>query len=661
MQIIYNGTVMLQGWLENAESLDHFQVLEDTSGNAVTQVIQMVSRREELRFTATVYGSYESFPCEAERREDAPLLVRHSVGLSHSLLNRAVYDRRYDWLLSVDFPTAVEILPERFDDGRNAYLFELSGNSLILRFRPRFYQCHKGLEYFEPWDYSIKQHSVAGWCSWFAFYNRVTEEDIRRTADVLSETLVPFGLDYLQIDDGYQQVPIGEPERWLNANEKFPAGMESLARYISSKGLKPGIWTNVSFVNADFVKKHPEYFVKNDQGDPAFGNWVGYVMDGSNHRTIEQLINPVYSGFAQSGWNYFKVDALRHLRYEGYNSYAGYFEEKGLDREKVFRGVVQEIRNTIGNDRYMMGCWGIRPELTGIIDACRIGDDGFGYGGLAEYNSFNNVVWRNDPDHIELTPADAYRSTMVTSLTGSLYMLTDKPEVYRTDLADAAKRTLPVLFTVPGQVYEVDPSRIANLTRADTEVSGGGPRSFDADQAEYCHLYLQEINTDFERWMVLGRTGSDPHEIGFAEVGLRNDSEYLVFEFWTKTLTGIFKEKIEFPAIDSTFHCQAFCIRERLDRPQVIATNRHISSGGYDLKKVIWKGNTLSGQSIVTANDIYDIYVFEPEDYLYSSVTVGGAEYLGERRHGSIRIISIRSGKTVTADWSMTYTPVADK
>ena len=28
---------------------------------------------------------------------------------------------------------------------------------------------------------------------------------------------------------------------------------------------------------------------------------------------------------------------------------------------------------------------------------------GFGYGGFAQFNSFNNVVWRNDPDHIELS------------------------------------------------------------------------------------------------------------------------------------------------------------------------------------------------------------------------------------------------------------------
>jgi alpha-galactosidase len=659
---------MLQGRLENPESLEYFNVLEDSAGKAVTQVVQLVSRKEELRFICTVYGSSESFPCEAERKEDAILMVRHSVGLSHSLLNRAVYDRRFDWLLSADYPTDIEITPERMDDGRNAYLFELSGYSLILRFRPHFYQKHKGLDYFEPWNYGIKQNSVAGWCSWFAFFNKVTEEDIHRTADVLAGTLVPFGLEYLQIDDGYQQVPIGEPERWLTANEKFPSGMESLAKYITMKGMKPGVWTNVSFANKEFVMKNPNFFVKNDNGEPAFGNWVGYVMDASDNKTIEQLIDPVYSGFARSGWRYFKVDALRHLRYEGYNSYADYFEKKGLDREKVFRDAVQQIRDAISEENYMMACWGIRPELIGIIDACRIGDDGFGYGGLAEYNSFNNVVWRNDPDHIELTPAEAYRSTMVTSLTGSLYMLTDKPEVYQTNLVEAAKRTLPILFTRPGQVYEVDPSRIANLGKVNSEVSGGGPRSFDADQEEYCHLYLQEISTDFENWVVLGRTGDrlgdwrigGLEELGLEDLGLRKDKEYLVFEFWTKAFLGIFKDRIEFPPIDSTYRCQAFCIREKLDHPQIVATSRHISCGAVDLENVSWKDHELSGSSKLTPGDLYCLYIYEPEGYRLAMVTGTGTELLGNKKSGSIRVISLKSAAPSSAKWNVTYYPDAD-
>jgi len=35
-------------------------------------------------------------------------------------------------------------------------------------------------------------------------------------------------------------------------------------------------------------------------------------------------------GLRGMGWEDFKRDALRHLRYEGYNSYRSHFEKKNL-------------------------------------------------------------------------------------------------------------------------------------------------------------------------------------------------------------------------------------------------------------------------------------------------------------------------------------------
>jgi alpha-galactosidase len=76
---------------------------------------------------------------------------------------------------------------------------------------------------------------VAGWTSWYAYFDKVTEQDIHRTAEVMAETLLPFGYTYLQIDDGYQRLPIGLPGNWLNANEKFPSGLADLRRVISAR------------------------------------------------------------------------------------------------------------------------------------------------------------------------------------------------------------------------------------------------------------------------------------------------------------------------------------------------------------------------------------------------------------------------------------------
>jgi hypothetical protein len=555
----------------------------------------------------------------------------------------------------VDHNPQVKIVPLAESATRRSFQYQISGREVVLRFRPRFYQKHRGLSYYEPWNYRVWDRPIVGWCSWFAYLDDIDEQKIKKTADVLAAVLVPFGYEYLQIDDGYQRGQ-GLPELWLQPNEKFPSGLKTLAEYIKSKGLKPGIWTNVAFNQMDFAEKNPSLFVLDESGRPARGNWIDISLDGSSAKALDLLIRPVYRGLKDMGWEYFKVDALRHLRYEGYNSHPEYFRKKGVDRVEAFRSVARSIREEIGRERFMLGCWGIRPELIGIIDGCRIGTDGYSFAGLSQYNSFNNVVWRNDPDHIELSPEEAYRSTMTASLTGSLFLLTDKPEVYLTSIVDPAKRAAPVPITYPGQLYDVDPSRSAHLDRVDIEVSGSGPRVFDATQDPKVHFYLLEVNKDFESWLLLGRTGGDADSIAFADLGLDPDEEYFVFDFWSKRLLGSFKKSFSPGQIDPRFRCQLFCIRKRLDRPQLIATNRHITCGGYDLESVEWKENALSGRSRLVGKDTYTLYVALPEKYAQPRVSCGPeAQVLKTEKKGAVLFVNLRAEKNTMVSWNLQF------
>jgi hypothetical protein len=637
MQLTYGGRTILEGTIESQGPGPELRTLVDSAGGIVTQVAKWTARgRGPVILTATLRASAEAFPCEVEPRENGLRVVRNSVGLSASLLNRAVYDRQGDWVLSVDYPAQVTVTPAASGDS-TVFRVEASGGEVALRFRPRYYQRHRGLAAFRPWTYRAWDQSVAGWTSWFAFLDTVTEADIRRTADAMAETLAPWGYEYLQIDDGYERQPIGLPEHWLQANDKFPSGLAALGRYIAGRGLKPGIWTNVSFHDRAFALAHPAYFVTDAEGQPAYGNWVGFVMDGSNPATLGDLVRPVYDSLAREGWQYFKVDALRHLRYEGYNSWADFFARRGLDRVAVYRGFVQAIRDAIGRRVFLLACWGIRPELAGIVDAVRVGTDGFGYGGFAEYNSYNNVVWRNDPDHVQIAAPDGYRATTLASLTGSLLMLTDKPEVYRTPRVEAARRAAPVPFTLPEQVYDVDPSRSSRIGEADVSVSGSGPRPFDADQRLEVPLYLLDVSRPFERWTVLARTGGADGPIRFADLGLAGDRQYLVFEFWTKRLIGRFQGSFAPGPVDRRFQVQDLCIREWAGHPQLVATNRHVSCGVPDLVDVRWSGDTLSGVSDLVGGDTYELYLSEPGGYRFVAATAGdGAQVAGTARSGAV-------------------------
>ena len=81
-----------------------------------------------------------------------------------------------------------------------------------------------------------------GWNSWNWFADHVTQEDVKRAADLLvSSGMRDAGYVYVNIDDTWQ----GKRDQngVLHANEKFP-DMKALADYVHSKGLKLGIYSS---------------------------------------------------------------------------------------------------------------------------------------------------------------------------------------------------------------------------------------------------------------------------------------------------------------------------------------------------------------------------------------------------------------------------------
>jgi len=654
VELRYHGTIILHAQLSSTGAAPRLRTLVDSADGKITQIVSWTAGNDRVTLRGTIHGTRDAFAVDADPREDGVPIVRHSVGPSDNRLNRGVYARSGDWLLSLDFPSSAQVTPVAGGDS-SAFAIEATGGEVTLRFRPRFYQKHRGLAFYEPWTYAPWSRSAAGWTSWFAYKDRVTEADVHTAVDAIAERLAPYGYEYVQIDDGFQRLPIGVPENWLNTNAKFPGGLGGLHDYIASHGLQPGLWTNAAFADSAWAAAHPQYFVRTPDGKPARGNWIGFVMDGANPATMRDVVLPVYRQLKAQGWSYFKVDALRHLRYEGYNSYAGFYATRGMDRVGVYRSFVQQIRDVIGRDAFLLASWGPRPELIGLIDATRLGDDGFGYGGFAQFNSFNNVVWRNDPDHIEIARADGYRSATITSLTGSLLMLTDRPEVYRGHGVEAARRTAPVLFTLPGQVYDIDASRTSRLSMVEHEVSGSGPRPFEADQRLQQTLYQLDIARPFERWTVLARTTGAPDSLPMAELGLASGRDYVAFDFWRKRFLGVFRDMLTAGAIDPEFQVQVVCLRARQAHPQLLATNRHVSCGGVDLERVSWSGDALEGTSRVVRGDDYELYLTVPDGWTAESVDASGAEaVLAAPRDGAVRV-TIRGASTGLLTWRVRY------
>ena len=148
---------------------------------------------------------------------------------------------------------------------------------------------------------------------------------------------------------------------------------------------------------------------------------------------------------------------------------------------------------------------------------------------MQQYNSWNSIVWRIDPDPCDVSPNEKARGVenievtdsrepepkeifirpTLASIAGAMLMLNDKTEVYQDEsILYGLRSSSPVLFSVPDQLYDFDSEKTDWLKEHErTEMTSGKiPTPIDADLfGEVCPYWLNEFNTPYSNWNVLHR------------------------------------------------------------------------------------------------------------------------------------------------------------
>jgi len=649
-------------------------------GEKVEQRVKFVLAKPqadvELVLEGTVTGSEEAFPAEtdSEAQKRFPY-IRNSVGLSRNLRNNAVYDRRWDWVLIGPADGHTRIKPERAGKKATAFFWTSRGSSIELVFRPSFYQKHKGFKYFKPWTYKVWKGSVTGYCTWWSYRGNFTQKTLDTLLEVFRRKNLPdFGYDYMQFDNCYQQGNGSAPHNWLNWNKhKYPGGWKYAIKAIREAGMKPGIWVHRVHRPSDpgvkeIIEKHPDWFVPGSDGKPHHQR--GFCsLNVLNKEAVDTMIRALYRGLKEQGWDYVKIDGTGDLLRAYQNKQcAEFFKNHPTTPEQSLRKWDIVAREELGPDIYVLACHSVGNAqwVIGLVDGGRLSNDGFQPRTLAQYNFMEGVVWRNDPDHCDvmgtwLMDADAEMAVFATeapvpartiirpaicAMSGTVLMVSDKAEVYEKDAnIEGMKRSAPVLFTVPGQLY------------------GLGRRTVP--------WWLQEIDRPFDHWSVLARIqwgekekskhvyhfkGEPQQEVRFADLGLPADREYLVCEFWSQKFLGKSKGSFTAPAMDDNLGMQVFAIREARPHPWVMGTTRHISQGGVSLLDQRWdgEGKILSGRSAVIEGDPYVLTIHLPDGFRLKSAKAGG-EKVGTKQLTQTAEVRITPSATRTVDWAIRF------
>ncbi len=496
----------------------------------------------------------------------------------------------------------------------------------IVNLRFRYYQQHLGYRYFEPWASRPKQKAVAGWCSWEAFRRDVSQQDIEQVAAFFGKELRPYGLEYIQLDDGYETLPIPPDPKasvalgWLTPNAQFPKGHEGVVAAVTRHGLEPGVWTSSNITSAAFAIEQPDCLVKGPDGKPMPGEWIDGILDCSPE-SLERHLKPYYAGLKDKGYTYFKVDGIRHLLLDGLQEAVRMGLMTNADAEDRFRRMMLAAREALGPDPYYLASWGVLPQAVGVVDACRISMDANPtWAGIrmqlvesARWWFAHRILFINDPDHIcaraELPWARSVAS--LVSLTGQLFMLSDPLQTYTPERLALLRKCLPPLTTVPGEtgplpldfpaftwtklhgfaVPRENPVAAQGVEDRDAmNMAGLYPTMHDAHP--FATLWAVHLRNTFRQWCVAGRFATRPLKasaLRFGTLGLSPTQPYHVFDFWAEAFLGTFTGECPCGAL-ALGHCQILALVPVEDRVQLLASTRHLSMDAISVKDMRWEG-----------------------------------------------------------------------
>ncbi|MFI5251391.1 MAG: alpha-galactosidase [Bacteroidota bacterium] len=296
-----------------------------------------------------------------------------------------------------------------------------------------------------------KEPAPTGWCSWYYYYQNISEDSILVNLNTAAKELKKSGLSYIQIDDGYQ-VAAGD---W-DMNKKFPHGHAWLVQQIHDKGFRAGLWLAPFAVaeSSAIYRDHRNWLLKGD-GDTlkqfSTNSWWGgriYSLDPTIPEAqdwLERLFDKIVNEW---GYDYVKIDFL-------YFAGEGAKYRRNVSPVEAYRMGLQAIRRGVGEDKFILGCGAPIGASIGYVDGMRIGGDVYaGWDGVlpcvnaaAQREFYHNAVWFNDPDCLvvrdPLSMDQARFWASVIALSGQMNLLSDKLPALPPERMGLLKMTLP--------------------------------------------------------------------------------------------------------------------------------------------------------------------------------------------------------------------------
>ncbi len=559
-----------------------------------------------------------AFPCRVEDGANPDIFLM-SLGKVETPLARATYDPEKD-TVTLEDGTIIE----------------------------RYFQDKLNIKYFTPLDKSVFPLPPSGWCSWYYYYREINEGEIEKNARWLAANLKPFGAVYCQIDDGWQGrgSEKGNYRDWSTIDARFPAGMASLAAKIKALGLKPGIWLAPHGQSNPEVVKKWDAFLLDEKGNSLSRTWEGdYLLDPTRPQTMDYLADLFRTLADGWGYEYFKIDGQPIVVRE-YRSKLSLMKNPAADPDQLYRQTIKVIRDAIGPNRYLLGCWGTPLEGIGLMNGSRTGGDvvipweGFlvALQATMRYYFLHNIAWYCDPDVLlvryPLTLDMARAWATLQGLTGQALMASDR-------------------------LYDLPPERVELLKRVYPAVDIRPMDLFPAEQNKSVwDLKIRHLGRDYDVVGCFNFQEKSPSsiELKWADLGLPAEALVHVYDFWNQEYLGCWEKGFYVSLAPASV--RVFALHVAKKEPQLISTSRHITQGWVDLVALEYDPTkmTMKGKSRVVAGDPYELRFAFPRQ---AKLSVSRARVQGNKAevknfHNWVTV-SFVPAKTGVVSWEVKF------
>jgi hypothetical protein len=579
-----------------------------------------------------------------------------ALGLVDSLNLHCLFDRKMDTV--IQFPRESRLTRNKEKNNLMDLVMPIVHNTEI-RLMPEYYTKVLGMPSYIYIDFFDKYFPTApaGWNSWLCFFRDVTEDDVVKITDWVAENLREYGAKIIHLDDGYEL-----PEHrcyCLNWNKnKFPHEGQWLIQYIRNKGLIPGLWLVPQEYGCG-IFEHPEWYLRTEWGNPVYGYQGSPVVDLSSPKVIDEYWIPLFKTFEEWGVGYYKFDIGETQRV--LDEYQSQYYDTSMTPYDVLVRAMKAFRDTVAPDHWLMehpSNWGAH---LGFLNAARCGDDtGADLIGMQNFleviynNAYqNHILWWTNPDSICIRPPISFEEarTMATvaALTGVQFMSGDDLTELSEDRVELLRKCLPTTPIFPIDLF--GRGRVAKRSYEEVPDFATVSSYF----AEIIDLKVNAASGIYDVISVSNWGDKDKTRTIFFEddLGLNSKYRYLVFDFWNQKLEGVSKDKFTTPQIKPR-GTHVFVIRRVLDRPQLLATSRHITSA-VSIEKLSWDSSelTLKGKSKTIPGEIYTLFVYVPKGFILSDVSVN-AEGLSTKMDNDVLQVSF-VGKEEPIDWLVKF------